>query len=128
MDGAMAVHLAAEAQENSSDVMKLIIDKTDVEKVLEVKKHSPFHIAIMQKNWHTLKILASRLPPEAFHIPVDYADTDYLTWHGYTLLNPLSYLIINCDTTPTEILSDIITGLMSCLNDREEKSLPVLLS
>ena len=31
--------------------------------------------------------------------------------HGYTLLNPLSYLIINCDTIPTETMLDVITGI-----------------
>lgn len=128
MDGVMALHLAAEVKKNSSDVMELIINKTDLKKVKEVKKHSPFHIAIMWENWHTLKILASRLQPEAFHIQVDYADTDYSTWHGYTLLNPLSHLVINCDTIPTEIMSEIVTGLMSCLKDKEEKSLPIILS
>jgi hypothetical protein len=98
-----------------------------------VKKYSPFHLAITKQNWESLIVLASKLPPQAFHIPVDHAESQYNyipgpPWSGYTVLNPLAYLIINSDTLPTQLVPRVSQSLVGCLRDPEVTSMPPLLA
>eukprot|EP00088_Acartia_fossae_P070663 TRINITY_DN9533_c0_g1_i2.p1 TRINITY_DN9533_c0_g1~~TRINITY_DN9533_c0_g1_i2.p1 ORF type:complete len:569 (+),score=74.41 TRINITY_DN9533_c0_g1_i2:42-1748(+) len=129
-DGAMALHLAAEAKAKSSEIMKMVLSRTDKDQVLSVRKHSPYHIALEHKNLETVSLLANSniLHPQQFHVPIDYVDNDYLIWSGYSKLNSLGFLLTNCASVPESDLKKLLEDLEPCLADNKIQSLPPILA
>jgi len=89
-DGTMALHLASIAKKNSATIVERILGLTDLNSLnlvyaankvkcsckslnstREVKQLSPFHLAMDWENFDSVGVLAGRLDPRRFHIPLD---------------------------------------------------------
>jgi len=146
-DGTYAAHLACIANQNSKEILELLLPVTGILNLIEAcnlkepeyipkypdkKVLSPFQLAIEWENWDSLDVLCKYLDSTSFLTPLDYCfihkdvcpdERGHCDIYPYRLRNPLSLLL-------SERITDKSINKMSLFisNISDTRSVPPLVT